>query len=111
MTGAPLLALGLAVAVFLAAATCLKLHVNGGGWAPLAAALLLYAAGNWIITIPMRAGGLGLAMSLSAVIQLVAVNVIALVAFREAMPPARLLGLALAVAAIWLIGRTPRSAP
>ena len=109
MTGAPLLALGISVAIFLAAATLLKVHVNGGGWPALAGALLLYGAGNWLITIPMRAGGLALAMSLSAMVQIVAVNVIAALFFREAMPPARVAGLALAVVAIWLIGRTPRA--
>ena len=46
VTGLPLLALGVAVAIFLAAATCLKLHVVGGGWLPLAAALCLYGAGE-----------------------------------------------------------------
>ena len=109
MSGAPLLALGLAVAIFLAAATLLKVHVNGGGWPALAAALALYGVGNWVITIPMRAGGLALAMSLSAMVQLVAINVIAAVLFREAVPPSRIAGLALAVLAIWLIGRTPRA--
>ncbi len=109
MTGLPLLALGASIVVFLVAATLLKVHVNGGQWWPLGAALLLYCAGNWMITIPMRAGGLALAMSLSAMIQLVLVNIVAVVLFREAIPPARLVGLGLAVVAIWLIGRTPRA--
>lgn len=109
MSGAPLVALGAAVVIFLAAATLLKTYVDGHGWAPLVGALMLYGIGNWIITIPMRAGGLGLAMSLSAMIQIVAVNVIAWAVFREDMPASRVLGLALAVVAIWLVGRTPRA--
>jgi small multidrug resistance pump len=73
----------LAAAIFVAAAACAKLHAVTPGWPYLSSELALYAAGNLVIIRVVREVGLGLAMSVSTVVQLIVVNLLAVVVFRE----------------------------
>jgi small multidrug resistance pump len=103
MTAANLAWLVAAAAVFIAAAASAKLYVLDPRWAPLVAALSLYTVGNLMIIRAMREVGLALALSVSAVAQLVAVNVIALAIFRERLSGPQYAGVALGILAVALI--------
>ena len=69
--------------------------------------LLLYSAGNLIMLRLVREFGMASAFSLSAVIQLVAVNVIALAWFGEKLGIAQSAGVCLAIFAVGLITLGP----
>lgn len=89
--------------VFVAANAALKTYaVQGGGWL-LAGALALFCVGNTLMVQVMRGSGLGLAISLSAVFQLVAISLMAMVVFGERPTPLQLAGMALGLVAVTLI--------
>ncbi len=102
-----LLQLAASTVIFLLAATVAK------GWAlqpslgKLLLTLLLYSAGNLIMLRLVREFGMASAFSLSAVIQLVAVNVIALAWFGEKLGIAQSAGVCLAIFAVGLITLGP----
>lgn len=89
--------------LFVGAAACAKLHALAPAWPPLLGALALYTAGNLVLIRVVRVAGLGLAMSVSSVIQLIVVNLLAVVIFRERLTVTQYLGIALGVAAVALI--------
>ncbi len=97
--------------IFLIAATVAK------GWAlqpsigRLLLTLALYSAGNLIMLRLVREFGMASAFSLSAVIQLVAVNVIALVWFGERLSMVQGAGVALAIVAVAMITLGPALGP
>lgn len=89
--------------VFVAANGVLKTYaVQGGGWL-LAGALALFCLGNTLMVQVMRGSGLGLAISLSAVFQLVAISLMAMVVFGERPTPLQLAGMALGLVAVTMI--------
>ena len=108
-----------ATVVFLAAATMAKQWAIAPGIGKLVVTLLLYSLGNLIMLRLVREFGMASAFSLSAVLQLVAVNVIALVWFGERLGLIQGTGVALAVVAVALItlgpaaeeGRAPAASP
>ncbi|CDX37648.1 conserved membrane hypothetical protein [Mesorhizobium sp. SOD10] len=81
------------------------------GLAPSLAKLLLtlafYTAGNLIMLRLVREFGMSVSFSLSAVIQLVAVNVVALAFFGERLNALQATGIVLAIAAVALITLGP----
>jgi small multidrug resistance pump len=90
-------------AVFMAANATLKTYaLKGGPWV-LVGALLLFCLGNWIMVQVMRLNGLGLAISLSAIFQLVAITAMAIVVFGERPTGLQLAGMALGVVAVAMI--------
>ena len=93
----------LAAAIFVGAAACAKLYVIEPAWWRLAGALALYTAGNLLIIRVLREVGLGLAMSLSAVVQLIIVNLLAVLVFRERLTGPQYAGMVLGVAAVVLM--------
>jgi hypothetical protein len=98
-----LLQLGLSTAIFLLAATVAKSWALAPGAGKLVLTLLLYSAGNLVMLRLVREFGMASAFSLSAVIQLVAVNVIALSWFGERLSVTQGSGIALAILAVGLI--------
>ena len=92
-----------AALIFVAAATCAKLHVLEPAWWRLGGALALYTAGNLVVIRVLRDVGLGLAMSLSTVVQLIVVNLLAVMVFRERLTGAQYAGVALGVVAVVLM--------
>ncbi|MNE98641.1 hypothetical protein D3C80_1971860 [compost metagenome] len=66
-------------------------------------ALGLYVIGNIIMVKLMREGGLGLAISLSAIVQLVMVNVIAFTVFGERLSLTQAAGVLLGIVAMGLM--------
>ncbi len=95
--------LAASTAVFMAANALLKTYANGAGWAVLAAALVLFCLGNYIMVWVMRGGGLGVAISLSAIFQLLAITAMAMLVFGERPTMLQGTGMALGVVAVALI--------
>lgn len=93
--------------IFLAAATGAKAWALAPSLPKLLVTLALYTLGNLIMLRLVRELGMSIAFSLSAVIQLIAVNVIALAWFGEKLSTAQGVGIALAVAAVAVISFGP----
>ncbi|OLP52541.1 hypothetical protein BJF92_02930 [Rhizobium rhizosphaerae] len=103
MSGRFLFFLLLSIPIFLAGATASRAYVSSERWPLLALSLLLYCLGNLVMIRLMREGGLGLAISLSAIGQLVAINAIAFLVFGERMTGQQMAGVALGVVAMGLM--------
>jgi multidrug transporter EmrE-like cation transporter len=99
--------LGLSTGVFLLAATVAKYWALAPTLGKLLLTLALYSLGNLIMLRLIRELGMGVSLSLSAVIQLVAVNAIALAFFGERLNSLQAIGLALAIVAVALVTLGP----
>ena len=93
----------LAAGIFVAAGACAKLYALVPEWPRLIAALALYTAGNLVIIRVVRDAGLGLTMSVSTVVQLVVMNLLAVIVFRERLTGPQYLGVLLGIVAVALI--------
>ena len=102
-----LLQLGLATVIFLLAATVAKYWAVAPHVGKIVLALALYSAGNLVMLKLVRDFGMASAFSLSAVIQLVAVNLIALIYFGERLGMVQGAGVLLAVVAVAMITLGP----
>ena len=98
-----MLQLGFATIIFLLAATVAKQWALAPNVGRIVLALTLYSAGNLIMLRLVRDFGMATAFSLSAVIQLVAVNLIALVYFGEKLGTMQGAGVVLAVVSVAMI--------
>lgn len=107
MTTSGLIQLIASTLIFLAAATGAKSWAMAPSMPKLVGTLALYTLGNLIMLRLVRELGMGVAFSLSAVIQLIAVNVIALAWFGEKLSAAQGIGIALAIAAVAVISFGP----
>ncbi len=95
--------LGASTAVFMAANAALKTYaVKGGAWG-LVGALALFCLGNFLMVRVMRENGLGLAIALSLILQLIAITALAFLWFGERPSGLQMAGLALGVVAIGMI--------
>jgi multidrug transporter EmrE-like cation transporter len=99
--------LAVSTGIFLLAATVAKSWALAPSLGKLLLTLLLYSAGNLIMLRLVREFGMSSAFSLSAIIQLVAVNVIALAWFGERLSFTQGSGIALAIVAVGLITLGP----
>jgi glucose uptake protein GlcU len=95
--------------IFLLAATCAKSWALTPTLGKLALTLALYSAGNLVMLRLVREFGMASAFSLSAVIQLVAINVIALAFFGERLSAVQSGGVVLAILAVGLITLGPQA--
>src|SRR5688572_1392148 len=102
-----LLQLGLATIIFLLAATVAKQWAVAPHVGKIVLALALYSAGNLVMLKLVRDFGMASAFSLSAIIQLVAVNLIALIYFEERLGMIQGAGVVLAVVAVAMITLGP----
>jgi len=103
MSLAGFLQLGVSTVIFLLAATVAKHWALAPTIGKLVLTLVLYSAGNLIMLRLVREFGMASAFSLSAVIQLVAVNVIAIAWFGERLNAFQSGGIVLAIVAVALI--------
>jgi glucose uptake protein len=103
MTAGTFLWLSAATAVFVAANAFLKVYATKGGVPVLIGALVLFCVGNWLMVQVMRLNGLGLAIALAAIFQLVAISLMAIVVFGERPTGLQLAGMALGVVAVAMI--------
>ena len=74
---------------------------NSVAW--LALTLTLYTVGNLIMLRLIREVGMGIALSLSAVVQLVAVNLVAVAVFGERLTGIQSAGVVLAIVSVAMI--------
>ncbi len=72
-----------AMAIFIGGATASRAYIANNNILVLILALCLYCVGNLMMVRLMREGGLGLAISASAIAQLVVVNIVAFIVFGE----------------------------
>ncbi|OJF97809.1 hypothetical protein [Pararhizobium antarcticum] len=93
----------LATGIFLGGATASRAYVGNDKILLLLLSLGLYMVGNLIMLKLMRIGGLGLAISLSAVVQLVLINLIAFGVFGERLSLAQMAGVGLGIVAMGLM--------
>jgi small multidrug resistance pump len=99
----PLLTLGLAMAVFLAATSSLRAFAGGASWPVLAGALCLYTLGNLMMVPLMKAQGMAVAMSASAILQLLLATLVAVSVFGERPLGIQWAGMALGIVAVTLV--------
>lgn len=103
MSGALILWLAGAMAVFVSANTVLRAYsASGAAWV-LVGALCLFTLGNLMMVRLMRESGLAVAISVSSIVQLVLIGVIAWFVFNERPTNMQLAGMALGVVAVALI--------
>lgn len=92
-----------AMAVFVTANTVLRAYsANAQGWW-LVGALCLFTLGNLMMVRLMREGGLAVAISVSSIIQLVVIGLVAWFVFNERPTGLQMAGMALGVVAVALI--------
>jgi small multidrug resistance pump len=103
MTGTFVLLLAAASAIFIAAASATRAYISSDNWLWVALSLTLYVIGNLVMIRIMREGGLGLAISISAIAQLILVNIIAFAIFNERLTNIQMAGVGLGVIAMVLM--------
>jgi small multidrug resistance pump len=103
LTDHPVFLLSVAMAVFLAASSCLRIYAGGGALWVLLFALTLYCIGNLMMVPLMKANGLAVAMSVSAILQLLLATLVAVVAFGERPLTIQWAGIGLGIVAVTLI--------
>lgn len=89
--------------VFIGAASASRVYVGTANILYLLLSLALYVIGNLMMLRLMREGGLGLAISLSAITQLLIINVIAFLFFGERLSTTQLAGVGLGILAMGLM--------
>jgi small multidrug resistance pump len=99
----PVFLLSVAMAVFLAASSCLRVYAGGAALWVLVLALALYCIGNLMMVPLMKANGLAVAMSVSAVLQLVMSSLVAVTIFGERPLTIQWAGIGLGIVAVTLI--------
>lgn len=109
MTLSGFLQLAASTVIFLLAATCAKSWALAPSLPKLVLTLVLYSAGNLVMLRLVREFGMASAFSLSAIIQLVAINVIALAFFGERLSAMQSGGIVLAILAVGLITLGPQA--
>lgn len=92
-----------ATAVFMSAATLSRAYIGTTNILYLLLSMTLYVVGNLMMLKLMREGGLGIAVSLSAITQLLLINIIAFVFFGERLSSTQLAGLGLGILAMGLM--------
>jgi len=97
----------ISTAIFIAAASAAKAWTLAPGYGKLALTLVLYTLGNLVMLRLIRDFGMGVAISLSAVIQLIAVNLVAFAFFGERVDTVQAAGILLAILAVALVTAGP----
>ncbi|CCV04133.1 conserved membrane hypothetical protein [Mesorhizobium metallidurans STM 2683] len=102
-----LILLGISTLIFLLAAAAAKQWGLAPSLGKIVLTLVLYSLGNLVMLRLVREFGMSVSFSLSAVIQLVSVNVVALAFFGEQLNALQATGVVLAIAAVALITLGP----
>lgn len=89
--------------IFMSAASSLRVYVDRPSVWLLVLAITLYTAGNLMMVRVMRESGLAVAVSLSAVLQLVLINLIGLLIFGERPTTMQIGGISLGIIAVTMI--------
>jgi small multidrug resistance pump len=103
MSGGSILWLGGTMTMFIFANSVLRTYAGSGHVATLLGALALFSVGNVMMVRLMRESGLALAISVSSVVQLVLLTLVAILWFGERPGGLQMAGIALGVVAVALI--------
>jgi glucose uptake protein len=103
VTAAGLVVMAVAVPLFLVAASLSRIYVADGRLFILVTALALYTIGNILMVRLMREVGLGVAISLATIAQLVLINVVAFAVFQERPTPTQFAGILVGAAGMVLM--------
>jgi small multidrug resistance pump len=103
MNSALVLWLCMAMAVFITANSVLRAYVSNAQVWVLLAALALFSIGNLMMVRLMRESGLAVAISVSSVVQLVLIGLVAWFIFGERPTGLQIAGMALGVVAVAMI--------
>jgi drug/metabolite transporter (DMT)-like permease len=103
MSGPTFLWLMAAMAVFLSAASALRAYVDNGALWAILLSLGLYCVGNLMMVRLMRESGMAVAISVSAVLQLVMATLIAVAFFGERPTGLQWAGIGLGVMAVAMV--------
>ncbi|WP_158813339.1 hypothetical protein [Methylocapsa sp. S129] len=103
MSLSALLQLAASTAIYVLAAGSAKSWALAPSLAKIALTLALYSVGNLIMLRLVRTFGMSAAFSLTAVIQLVAINAVAILVFGEKLGRIEGIGVALAIVSVTLI--------
>jgi glucose uptake protein len=103
MTAGSYLWLATTMTIFLAATSLLRRYVDVQALWLVIVALALYCIGNLMMVRLMREGGMAVAISVSAVLQLLMANVVAIAVFGERPTLVQFAGIALGAVAVVLI--------
>lgn len=95
--------LGLTTVIFTVAASTSRFYATDGRTFIVVIAMALYIVGNLLMVPIMRAAGLGVAVSISVVAQLILANVVAFTFFQERLVPMQIAGIALGMISMALI--------
>jgi drug/metabolite transporter (DMT)-like permease len=103
MSGALMLWLAVAMAVFITANSVLRAYVTNAQVWVLLVALALFCVGNLMMVRLMRESGLAVAISVSSIVQLVMIGLVAWFIFGERPTGLQIAGMALGVVAVAMI--------
>jgi small multidrug resistance pump len=103
MSGGLILWLCTAMAVFITANSVLRAYVANNHLWVLLGALVLFSIGNLMMVRLMRESGLAVAISVSSIVQLVMIGLVAWFVFGERPTGLQLAGMALGVVAVAMI--------
>jgi small multidrug resistance pump len=103
MSGPLILWLCTAMAVFITANSVLRAYVTNAQIWVLVAALVLFSIGNLMMVRLMRESGLAVAISVSSIVQLVLIGLVAWFIFGERPTGLQIAGMALGVVAVAMI--------
>jgi glucose uptake protein len=103
MSGALMLWLAAAMAVFITANSVLRAYVTNAQVWVLLVALALFSIGNLMMVRLMRESGLAVAISVSSIVQLVMIGLVAWFIFGERPTGLQIAGMALGVVAVAMI--------
>jgi multidrug transporter EmrE-like cation transporter len=103
MTASAFLQLCFATAIFLGAASSAKAWSISPSFGGVIITMVLYVIGNLLIMHLLRQVGMATAFSISSVLQLVAVNLIAIFVYGETLGLAQGAGIVMAIAGVALI--------
>jgi glucose uptake protein len=92
-----------ATAAFVAANSVLRAYAGSGAWPTLVLALGFFLVGNLMMVRLMRESGLALAVSISSVVQLVALALIGVLWFGERLTGLQTAGVVLGIVAVAMI--------
>lgn len=103
MKAAFILWLAISSCIFVGAATASRAYVSTNNWLWVLLSMSLYIAGNLIMLRLMREGGMSVAVSISAIAQLILANVVAFLLFGERLTGIQTAGVVVGIVAVTLM--------
>jgi len=95
--------LAIAIVMFLTAASVSRIYATDGRLFIVVIAMILYVIGNLLMVQIMREVGLGIAISVATIAQLILINLVAFAFFQERPAPLQFAGILLGVVSMALI--------